>query len=364
VYRGTAQYTIDTKWFRKSTIKIPNSVTKIKRGAFLDNNNTTNIEIPGSVDFIDIVAFDGTKWFIELLEEADEFNVINNTLIKYNGKDSKIVIPEGITQIYESAFSGNEHITSVIIPEGVTHIGSNAFFNCKKLEDIVIPQSVIHIGGSAFNNTIWFENKTDDFVIINGNLLKYQGEDDVIEIPYGVTNIASGIFGVHYLKPKYISKINIPNSVIQLNTNPFAYTNGLDVLELPNSIRYIATRGLASANVSHIKIPYGVTHIPHYLFYSGSSFNNKLESVELPDSIIHIESFAFIYAYDLKELVIPKSVNHIGRHAFLWSGIEKIYVYDEAFLNGVELEKDFYFKEEARWGTIKNQEIEVILIQS
>ena len=48
----------------------------------------------------------------------------------------KIVIPLGITAIYDEAFKDCEHLKSVELPRSVTKIGRSAFSGCISLETI------------------------------------------------------------------------------------------------------------------------------------------------------------------------------------------------------------------------------------
>jgi len=88
------------------SVTIPNSVTSIGRGAFLDCNGLTSITIPNSV-----------------------------------------------TSIGTGAFSECGGLTSITIPNSVTSIGATAFHLCKKLTSITIPASVMSIGNYAFEGT-------------------------------------------------------------------------------------------------------------------------------------------------------------------------------------------------------------------
>ncbi len=94
-------------------------------------------------------------------------------LIRYNGKDTNLILPSYITIIDSSAFKNCENLTSVVIPDsvtsmghllftncynlisvtignGVTYIGENIFKNCHNLTSVVIGESVTHIGSTTF----------------------------------------------------------------------------------------------------------------------------------------------------------------------------------------------------------------------
>ena len=62
----------------------------------------------------------------------------------------KVMIPEGVTVIRNSAFLGCEELTTVSIPKSVTRIGEEAFGACYSLQSIVIPGHAVEIGHKAF----------------------------------------------------------------------------------------------------------------------------------------------------------------------------------------------------------------------
>lgn len=71
-----------------------------------------------------------------------EQNTKTRTLV-LGCKNTKI--PENVTSIGSSAFSGCSGLTSINIPKGVTCIGAYAFSGCTRLSDVKIPTSVTKI---------------------------------------------------------------------------------------------------------------------------------------------------------------------------------------------------------------------------
>ena len=64
---------------------------------------------------------------------------------------TSVTIPNSVTTIGGSAFSGCSALTSVTIPNSVTTIGEAAFYYCSALTSVTIPNSVTKIGSSAFS---------------------------------------------------------------------------------------------------------------------------------------------------------------------------------------------------------------------
>lgn len=110
----------------------------------------------------------------------------------------KVIIPDGVTSIGNSAFEYWSFLTSVAIPNSVTSIGNWAFYKCTSLENVTIGNSVTSIGDYAFCYCSSLEN---------------------ITIPDSVTSIGEGVF---HVTPKVCITCN-PFSVAE----EYAFKNGI-----------------------------------------------------------------------------------------------------------------------------------------
>jgi hypothetical protein len=74
------------------------------------------------------------------------------TLVAYpSGKtETSFIIPDSVTFIENSAFSGCASLANVTMPDSVTYIGNDAFRSCTSLANVTIPDSVTYIGDNAF----------------------------------------------------------------------------------------------------------------------------------------------------------------------------------------------------------------------
>lgn len=64
----------------------------------------------------------------------DGFKIKDGSLVRYTGNAERVIVPEGVTSIKDSAFRNCENITS---------------FNCVNLREVYVPKSVHAIGESA-----------------------------------------------------------------------------------------------------------------------------------------------------------------------------------------------------------------------
>ena len=156
------------------SITIPNSVTSIGKYAFylcssLKSVYITNIEAWLSIDF-------GEYSSNPLCNGANLY--LNNELV------TDLVIPEGITSIGNSAFSGCSSLESITIPEEITSIGDFAFEGCSKLNYIYYKGTADewdNIDGSSnvYYGTIYYYSETEP--ITSGNYWHYD-EDGITPV--------------------------------------------------------------------------------------------------------------------------------------------------------------------------------------
>ena len=132
-------------------------------GVFQDCTGITSIVIPDSVISIDRSAFSGCTSLTEITVSPDNknyssvdgvlFNKDGSELIVYpkGNERSAYTVPDGVTSISGSIFSGCTSLTEIVIPDSVTSIGDSVFSGCTSLTEIVIPDSVTSIGVFAFS---------------------------------------------------------------------------------------------------------------------------------------------------------------------------------------------------------------------
>lgn len=90
-------------------------------------------------------------------------------------------------------------------------------------------------------------------------------------------------------------------------------TDRLETVEIPNSVKAIGNNSFSRCrNLHSINIPSSVTSIGNYAFRDCS----KLESIDLPDSIVSIGDYAFVRCKLISHIRIPKNLIKIGKNPF------------------------------------------------
>lgn len=159
---------------------------------------------------------------------------------------------------------------------------------------------------------------------------RYYGSatDFVIADTIDGTNSVTSIGNYAFFACDSLTNITIPDSVVQIGANPFAYCGNLRSISVSPDHPYLAVidgvlfqkadkiliaypAGIKSTTYS---IPYGITTIGDSAFYNCSS----LKSVTIPDTVTSIGNDTFYCCSSLTSIAIPNSVTFIGDDAFLW----------------------------------------------
>ena len=262
----------DTNGDGEISIKEAAAVTKILSG-FLTENEKSNI-----VNFNELQYFTGIK---TIPEECFHGTVTPCRL-------ERISIPESVTSIGKSAFSGCSSLTSISIPEWITSIGEYAFSSCSSLASITIPKGVTSITKGAF---------------------AYCSNLASISIREGITFIGDNVFS----NCSSLASITIPKSVTSIGKSAFSYCSGLTGIFIPESVTSIGNDAFyGCSSLTSITIPEGVTFIGDYVFYNCSS----LAGITIPRSVTSIGKSAFSNCSSLTSITVPEGVTSIGKGAF------------------------------------------------
>ncbi len=163
-----------------SDINIPDSCTIIGDSAFKYCENLTKLNIPAGVTELarSMFMYSGVR---ELILTDDSKFIFENGIVYNKDKteiklalesiQGKIVIPDRVEKISQSAFSQIKGIDEVVFPDSLTYIGENAFRLCTGINSINIPENVTYIGKEAFRYD-WIRD-----ILVNSTKLEYVGEN-------------------------------------------------------------------------------------------------------------------------------------------------------------------------------------------
>ena len=183
-------------------------------------------------------------------------------LLKYDGKDANVEIPEEITWIAPEAFYRNETLKNVKLPSKITTIEENTFYGCSELEAVVIPDQVTMIGKSAFDECTVLKSVTF------GKSLK--------------------VIKDHAFASVNIRNFTIPSGIQKIETGAFAGINQIGTVTFEGSTKYVATD--AFMNSTGIKLVYkkGIkeaqTELSYDYIIARKNGNNKVRITWQPVS--------------------------------------------------------------------------------
>lgn len=239
----------------------------------------TEIVIPSEIDGNPVVAIGNRKTAISFIKDERLLKDITS-----------VIIPDGVIEIYASAFDGCTSITSITIPDGVTEIRSWAFKDCTGLTSVEIPNSVTKISKEAFYGCTGLKN------IIIPNNVKEIGSSAFFEctgltsitIPCNATEICSYTFS----GCTGLTSIIIPDNVTKIDSSAFKDCTGLTSITIPDSVTEIGTSAFADCTgLTSVIIGNGVKEV------SGLAFKGctELASVTIlaKSNEVKINMFAF-----------------------------------------------------------------------
>ena len=256
---------------------------------------------------------------------------------------SAISIPSKVERIENKTFYECKSLSTINLPERLYYIGDYAFKSCLKLKDLELPDRVYTIGMSAFQSCISLgavkfpsnigELRMSAFEYSGITIADFTGCNRISDIPYSAFGSCLSL-----------EVVNLPQNLTRLGHSAFACDEKIKTIILPPYMKEIENnsafdgcklikaaypstlkdnpfgRGYGNGGVS-IQYPAEAV-IPK----DGCIYNRNMtilyyapidiSSYQCPNSLRTISSNAFKHCGMLESIDIPVTVNTIGKNAF------------------------------------------------
>ena len=280
--------------------------------------NETKLTIPDDITELNCFALSDCYNITSVtFGENSQLTSIGDGAFNWCESLESITIPDSVTSIGEGAFCCCAKLTSITIPDGVKSIGNHAFAGCSALESITIPDSVLSIGYSAFEECTALKNITIPGSVLSIGQRTFAGCSGLESaiIADGVTSIGDDTF----LNCTNLVNVSLPDSLTSISFNTFddranlQYYNDGTAYYLGNSENhYLVLVSVISKEITSFTID------DKTKFIWNGAFNGcrSLERVDIPDSILGIGHHAFQDCNSLTAIKIPYGITTIEDGTF------------------------------------------------
>lgn len=296
-----------------TAIFIPDSV-KVMDISLL-SKELEHIHLPSSLEYIDSLLFSGCEKLGKITIPTNVKKIgkeaFKGTNIKY------LTIPDSVTELGDAAFANMYYLKSITLSKSLTELPHETFRNCASLQNLDIPDGVTEIKSKAFQTCISLQsiNIPSSVKVIGGNAFSGCYSLKELVIPEGIETLnfpfeSTGSYESDDSIEKLISIANIDASINDVSEGYI----GLVRLELPDSITDLHCSFAQLKKVEYIKLPNTLKIIKggHGLFTDmGYTEAKNLKCISIPSLCEKIESDAFSGLTALESLEIPESLKHI-----------------------------------------------------
>ena len=265
-----------------ASLDVPDGVERIGERAFADCSALARAALPAGVAEIGTDAFAGCGALADLsVDPANpRYEVRDGLLLARDGAelvrgvDGDVVVPAGVEEIADGAFSGSAGMTGVSLPPGLRRVGARAFEGCSGLSSATLPDGVREIGARAFADCAGLVH---------------------VWIPEGVESIGEGAFA----GCSSLAYVEVPASVTNIGARAFAGCAALAEITVVRANRSYASRNGMLLSADGRTLLEGVNG-----------------DAAVPDGVEDVAEGVFAGRAGLARVSLPASVRTVGAGAF------------------------------------------------
>ena len=339
-------------------VVIPDGVVTIGANAFMGCTSLKKVTIPDSVESVGGAAFSGCTALEEISLPKNVTDILANTFYGCESLEnvflseglelidgnafancislSSITLPSSLISLGSGAFSGCislrtvkglestsissmtsylfmncKSLRNISLPNSLLSIETGAFYGCTNLADITIPENVSSIGMMALNNTRFYLENDDEFMIVgDGVLIKSSynpnsaNEAGTLDLSgLGIKSIGNSCFA-------NISAAGIDQSY------GYSYCPNIYHVIIPEGVTSVGDGAFYCCfNIVDVSLPSTLVSVGSEAFY-GQIYSNAAVSFEKCTSLETIGANAFFGCYGIDDVTLPDTIKYIGEDAF------------------------------------------------
>lgn len=266
-----------------------------------------------------------------------------HNILEQFGKDLTLIFPE-VEKIGAHAFRYCNNVTNIILPDTITKIGQGAFKQ-SSVKNITFSKKLEYLGPLAF---------------------AYCNNLEKVILPENLTEIMDAAFTCC----NKLTDVTLPNSLLNIHASVFEKCRNLAYIKFPNNLKDIYSSAFMECEkLEEVIFNEGLERI-----WTSAFKNTNIKNLNLPKSLVKIETTTFEDCKNIKNIVFPKSLDEIGNYAFsgctnletvVFSGDDIDYIGRTIFekcpkLNAIYASKSF--KDGNPW--FENEYKEIFIIKS
>lgn len=243
---------------------------------------------------------------------------------KDKGTCKSICLPDSITEIGGSAFSGFKDLKSVKMPKNLKTIKYNAFWGCTNLTDVKFNVGLKRIDTSAFQDCIKLNSVSLPSTVKEIGSYAFSNCYKLGRLSLGkhLQNIGYMAFYKNYA----LKSVEIPSEVKMVDSRAFSKCDKLVKVKFKNSKTKLGEGVFRKcAGLKNATLPGHLTTIPEATFEKCK----KLQTYRLGKKVAIIKKNAFHGCTSLKKVQLNNTVYAIGDRAFADSGLTSIKLNDK-----------------------------------
>lgn len=225
-------------------------------------------------------------------------------------------LPAQLPTLGKACFSGCKRLEMerLVIPEGMTAIADSCFLECGLLKEIVLPSTLTHIGDYALSGTGITSIKLPEALTCLGDHALRKTKITSLELPPAIEHI-----GKSALSATNLTGIELPPSLTSIGDYAFCATKLKEIVLTPQ-LKSVGEGAFASTPIENIVFPETGIEFGNRVF----SYCHELQKVTLPDWMEMIPEYMFYHCEKLREVIHPSSLKEICKYAFAFTGLEEL----------------------------------------